>query len=52
MHATCARALASPSWAEAVGVAWRDERAVRSVGRTDVRDVLQGGSIFLLLMTP
>jgi hypothetical protein len=30
----------------------RDERAVRSDGQTDGRDVLRGGSIFLLLMTP
>jgi hypothetical protein len=31
--------------------AWRGVTSGRC-GRSDVRDVLQGGSIFLLLMTP
>jgi hypothetical protein len=52
--------LASPSQAEAEaeGVAWRGVTSGRcgavgrTDGRTDGRDVLRGGSIFLLLMTP
>jgi hypothetical protein len=54
-RATRARAR-SPRRAEAegVGVGVTSVRcgAVRSVGQTDGRDVLRGGSIFLLLMTP
>jgi hypothetical protein len=48
-----ARALARLASAEGVGVKRRDEtRRAGGAVRTDGREVLRGGSIFLLLMTP
>jgi hypothetical protein len=42
-----ARLLAEPGRGR-----WRDETSGRTDGRKDERDVLRGGSIFLLLITP